>query len=421
MVISLWCAAMESLSLKQIFSVTHHSFLRRRNPIHKQTGRFHFRILSKISDFQDFQGYAKPFRLLPAKEVKVYTDTAAEKIFKSVNEDGSQCLYKVKLGTSNIYGSSLSDLNAGILLCLIDENGNTILQRIPASLMTDHSTKFEDVVDPEILHFQRGSVDEFTFEGPNLGRLEALWISLESGQWRLGSVSLTAICGCQPSLEEQDGDEHKYFGFQYDFQTEDILLGEGSDVSMVELKPRLATKVSGVDSFAVFGKSLSQQTSFMSRGTSIEESMREYADLKISLLLYDAILIFVGTSVASFSAGENTAFAFLTGGLSGFLYLLLLQRSVDGLPVSTDPASISRKTKGTDSMFGGFRGPVSGLALVIGFALFIVKYSSGDIPLAWTPKELVVGMMGFLACKVAVVLAALKPIRAMPMGLKIKK
>ncbi|XP_050277910.1 uncharacterized protein LOC126719393 [Quercus robur] len=409
---------MESLSLKQIISVTHHSFLRRRNPIHKQTGRFHFRILSKKSDFQDFQGYAKPFHLLPAKEVKAYTDTTAEKIFKSVNEDGSQCLYKVKLGTSNIYGSSLSDLNAGILLCLIDENGNTILQRIPASLMTDHSTKSEDVVDPEILHFQRGSVDEFTFEGPNLGRVEALWISLESGQWRLGSVSLTAICGSQPSLEEQDGDEHKYFGFQYDFQTEDILLGEGSDVSMVELRPHVATKFFGVDSFAFFGKSLSQQTSFTSHGTSIEESMREYADLKISLLLYDAILIFVGTSVASFSAGENTAFAFLTGGLSGFLYLLLLQRSVDGLPVSRDPASISRKTEGTDSMFGGFRGPVSSLALVIGFALFIVKYSSGDIPLAWTPKELVVGMMGFLACKVAVVLAALKP---MPMGLKIKK
>lgn len=259
---------------------------------------------------------------------------------------------------------------------------------------------------------------------PFLARKDSNTFSLlspRSGQWRLGSVSLTVICGCQPSLEEQDGDEHKYFGFQYDFQTEDILLGEGSDVSMVELRPRVTTEFSGVESFAFFGKSLSQQTSFTSHGTSIEESMREYADLKISLLLYDAILIFVGTSVASFSAGESTAFAFLTGGLSGFLYLLLLQRSVDGLPVSTDPTSISRKTEKTDSMFGGFRGPVSSLALVIGFALFIVKYSSGDIPLAWSPKELMVGMMGFLACKVAVVLAALKPMRAVPMGLKIKK
>lgn len=47
---------------------------------------------------------------------------------------GSECLYTVKLQTSSIYGSGLSNLNAGILLCLIDENGDSILQRIPASL-----------------------------------------------------------------------------------------------------------------------------------------------------------------------------------------------------------------------------------------------------------------------------------------------
>jgi hypothetical protein len=118
---------------------------------------------------------------LPAKELKVWTDTPAEKIYTSFKEDGSQCLFKINLGTSVIYGSGLSDLNSGILVCLIGENGDSILQRIPASLMTDQSTKAEDVVDLDILNFQRGSVDEFIFEGPNLGRVEALWISLESG------------------------------------------------------------------------------------------------------------------------------------------------------------------------------------------------------------------------------------------------
>lgn len=114
--------------------------------------------------------------------MKVYTDSSTEKIFPSFKEDGSECLFKIKLGTSNFYGSSLSDLNAGILLCLIGENGDSILQRIPASLMTAHSTKLEeDVIDRDMLHFQRGFVDEFVFEGPNLGRVEALWISLESG------------------------------------------------------------------------------------------------------------------------------------------------------------------------------------------------------------------------------------------------
>jgi hypothetical protein len=42
--------------------------------------------------------------------------------------------------------------------------------------MTDHSTESGD-----ILHFQRGSVDEFIFEGPKIARLEALWVGVESG------------------------------------------------------------------------------------------------------------------------------------------------------------------------------------------------------------------------------------------------
>uniref|UniRef100_A0A6N2MVQ2 Uncharacterized protein n=1 Tax=Salix viminalis TaxID=40686 RepID=A0A6N2MVQ2_SALVM len=40
-----------------------------------------------------------------------------------------------------------------------------------------------------------------------------------------------------------------------------------------------------------------------------------------------------------------------------------------------------------------------------------IKYSSGDAPSVLTPKELLAGMLGFLACKVAVVLAAFKPMK----------
>lgn len=84
----------------------------------------------------------------------------------------------VKLATSNVFASNLTNLNSGILLCLINENGDSILQRISASLLTDYSSESNN----DILHFQRGSVDEFTFEGPKLGKVEALWIGLESGQ-----------------------------------------------------------------------------------------------------------------------------------------------------------------------------------------------------------------------------------------------
>lgn len=132
----------------------------------------------------------------------------------------------------------------------------------------------------------------------------------------------------------------------------------------------------------------------------------EYADLKLSLLLYDVVLILVGASVASVSSGENATLAFLTGGIAGFLYLLLLQRSVDDLPA---PASISRNT--VDRVLGQLWGPVSTLAVAVSLVFVAMKYyGSGENAGGVTPKEVVLGMAGFLVCKVAVVLSAFKPV-----------
>lgn len=97
----------------------------------------------------------------------------------------------MKLQTSNAYGSSMSDPNAGILLCLIDTNGDSILQRFPVIIKSDSAEPMDN--ECSILHFQQGSVDEFTFKGPKLERIEALWISIESG------LSLVDV-GCSDSL-----------------------------------------------------------------------------------------------------------------------------------------------------------------------------------------------------------------------------
>ena len=132
--------------------------------------------------------------------------------------------------------------------------------------------------------------------------------------------------------------------------------------------------------------------------------------MKFSLLLYDALLILAGSSITSFSAGENAAFAFLTGGIGGFLYLLLLQRSVDGLPAPS--SSVNAMDKFTQ-VFGRFKVPLLSLVLALTFAVIVAKYGSGDVDMALTPKDFMFGMLGFLACKVAVVLAAFKP---MPIG-----
>ncbi|KAK8630184.1 hypothetical protein V6N13_078989 [Hibiscus sabdariffa] len=384
------------------FRITPIFHSRRSSHLRAARFRFRFRFITsyKKSDFQDFQGFAKPSRLLPSTEPKVCPEALKEKIPTGLN--GVRAFYMVRLQTSNMYGSSLSNINAGILLCLIDEKGDSILQRIPASSFIEHPTESKNTVDPEALRFQRGSVDEFGFEGPELGKVQALWIGVESGQWRLGGVSLIILDTSHSPSGEDGGDNFEHGGVKYNFKIDDILLGEGGDESMVELRPCFISKLLGPDDFVNEG--FSRPTSPLSDKISNEKSMKEYADLKFSLLLYDAVLIVVGTSFASFSIGESSAFAFLLGGIVGFLYLWLLQKSVDELPAS----ELISKNPGDEMV--RFRGPVSSLALAIALSSLAMKYSRGDVPFELTAKELLIGMLGFLVCKVAVVLAAFKPL-----------
>ncbi|XP_027122316.1 uncharacterized protein [Coffea arabica] len=141
---------------------------------------------------------------------------------------------------------------------------------------------------------------------------------------------------------------------------------------------------------------------------SSEESMKEYADLKFSLLLYDAMLILTGSSIASFSLGENAALAFLTGGIGGFLYLLLLQRSIDGLPAAEIVPTNRMENFG--QILGKSRGSLTSLVLAFALAVIAARYISGDAAGVLTPNDPIFGMVGFLMCKISVVLAAFRPL-----------
>ncbi|KAM7277623.1 hypothetical protein ACFE04_004757 [Oxalis oulophora] len=379
-----------------------------KNPIHSSNKRFQ-PFQSKKSDFQDFSAFAKPLQLLPAQKVlSVCSETSLQDV-SSLFDDigGSESLFKLKLHTSNFYRSGLTSVSTGILVCIIDQNGNSILQRIPASMTANYSAEFDDTAQPDVLHFQRGSVDEFTFKGPKVESIEAVWIGLESGQWRFRGMSLTVIGIRQPS----QGSRFEYFGYQYEFDADDILLGEESQ-SMVELRPIQVTKLySSSDPFTLLTNSLPQSVPSFDTAISNEESMKDYADLKFSLLLYDAILVFLGTTITSVTAGESFGFAFLIGGITGFLYLWLVQRSVDEL---AGPESISEKAP----MSFNLKGPIVSLALGFVVSLAVAKYRLGDGSLVLSSKDLVGGMLGFLASKVAVVLGAFKPI---PIGLNSKE
>ncbi|KAK1307255.1 hypothetical protein QJS10_CPA10g00279 [Acorus calamus] len=362
--------------------------------------KLHSVPLSKELALQDFQNFRRPSRLLPATDIMIYKESW-EDLLLTVEVDKSCSFFMVQLCTSSDFGSSLSNSNSAILLCLIDTNGDSILQRIP-SMSVQHVVK-AGMVASEQIHFQRGSVDMVTFKGPQLDKIEALWIGVESGSWRLGGVNLTIISGAE-SISSENGEEKLYSGWHYDFEQGDVQIGEDMGASMVELKPSFVTELAGIDFSTLLNMNFLQSSTPLGLKTSNEISMKEYSNLKLSLLVYDVALVFAGTSIAAFTFGDDTAFAFFIGGMFGFFYLLSLQRSVDGLSASTSSENLSQ-------LISGFKGPLTNLALILASFIIAVKYGFGSEFVVLKPLDLLVGVAGFLSCKVAVVMAAFKPMQ----------
>lgn len=142
----------------------------------------------------DFQGFAKPSRLLPAKEANIYKFISEERV-SSLELDSSSSFYILELYTSKDFGSGLSDANAAILLCLIDVNGDSLLQRVCA-VSLEHTEQKNDMTFSEVIHFQRDSVDIVTFKGPKLGKIEAIWIGLESGKSKTLHLTSLSLISC---------------------------------------------------------------------------------------------------------------------------------------------------------------------------------------------------------------------------------
>ncbi|XP_015062269.1 uncharacterized protein LOC107007928 isoform X1 [Solanum pennellii] len=397
---------MESLFIKNLIFTTQISVPKSNsiNPIPirricSSSWKIHFKKL----DFQDFRDYVKPSRLLPATNVKFCGDWSLETLLNHSKFDRSNSIYQVKLQTSNAYGSDLTDINSEVLLCLIDENGDSILQRISAGL---ENARFVQSQDSDLLQFRRGSVDEFIFEGPKLGKLAAVWISPESGQWRLGGMNVTVISLLNSALIGNEKNLSDCTAIQYDFDIEDVLLGGKSDSSMIEFRPCSVIEFSE-DNIISLSEKTSPSSSVSTQNISNEDTMKEYTDLKLSLLVYDAILTIAGSSIA-FLAGDKSAIAFLTGGIVGFLYLLLVQRSVDGIPSSE--LTQSNRTETLDQTDKGFKGSVLNIALALAVTIVAAKYAPGDVARVLTPQDLMLGTIGFLLSKVSVILAAFVPI-----------
>ncbi|XP_047069607.1 uncharacterized protein LOC124677686 [Lolium rigidum] len=361
--------------------------------------------LAKSSSLQDSAASVKPSRLLPTVEPKTFPNSVPEEILSKVRLEESDAFYILELSTSRELSSSLLDKNAAILVCLIDVDGDSLLQRVPAIYGDEpaHGTK-----PLQSLPFQSGSVDIITFKGPKLQTVKEIWIGLESGSWRLDGLSLKVIHGALNTPTDLEG-TLGFSGLQYTFDKLNALLGEDG-ASVAEARPIAVTDLSGISISDLQEGQLSSARTVESIMEMKEDGLREYADLKQSLLLYDISIVITGFSAFTLASNDGAAYSFLVGGIGGFLYLLLLQRSVDGLPAISSPSEASSSE--TSLNFSGIRRPWLILSILMVAGAVALKYGAGGDSFELTPTELFVGAAGFLANKVAVLLAAFKPLQS---------
>lgn len=336
------------------------------------------------------ESYQEPQRLLQTESTNFQglkpSTTQSDAPSTSGRGDGSgEADYTIQLTTSNEDRASLSIANAGIMLSLIGEGGEALVQRI---------LPVEEKANDVVLRFQRGAVDVVHFRGPNLGRISALWIAPEAGTWRLEQVTVTMT----PCEDTEKGLFHR-------FNARDVLLGDGEDTPAVELKPSQVLERNGTEDLALAEspKDYSPVKAAQESARLREESMREYASLKLFLLGSTAGMVGVGTLGLYLLNAPDLAEGFAFGGGVGLVYLFLIQRAVDQLPSGDSPNSrvlSNRKVKT----------PVASFALFVGIALVLTRatQASAAFNVSLPPQELLAGVLGFFTSKVAVLLAAFR-------------
>lgn len=381
--------------------------------------------------------FIEPKWLLPAED-------KARK--SATDQTSSESVFRVILTTSKVYGSDISDLDAGILLTLIGEHGRCFVHRIPTLVFTETVETSEQTEElcvswPSHYRFQRGSQDVVTFCGPDLGNLEAVWVAPERGTWRIKDMSAIVF----PEQFHKDGrniiEDTGGKILQYDFVCEELLIGENDNNLAAELKPSKVSEIS-YDGQLLLGSESMVNGLQAPLGQVRDKGIKEYEALKFSLLGYDAILVTLGSAMAAATGHSEVADGYLVGGLLGFLYLFLLEKAVDQLPaplfspllVSNDKeSSVKDRTESIEgrsstkvnengtSLFeknkywqagsvDGFRGPLTKFSGILAVSLLIAKSLNTTNNQAISKQMLLAGVAGFLMTKFATILASNVPI-----------
>lgn len=173
------------------------------------------------------------------------TASVAAAVFRFSLQGARQTVYTLRLATSCDRGAALDDYNAGILVCLVGQDGDAFLHRIqPLADPESRRQELQDVCTgldggggtagancrlalnkvaaavaagsadspAQRRRFQEGSVDEVCFLGPELGPLAGLLVAPEGGRWALHEVDVASSASglssrfiCRGPLGGRDG------------------------------------------------------------------------------------------------------------------------------------------------------------------------------------------------------------------------
>ncbi|KAL5200327.1 hypothetical protein ABZP36_021530 [Zizania latifolia] len=369
---------------------------RRRQLIRQQRKSLH--IASELPQFLYDDGFCQDGKVIGITEPRrVAPVTVATHVAEECNDLGKKVGYSIRFDDSTSNATRIKYMTDGLLLreALLDP----LLSKYSVIVVDE---AYERTVHTDVLLGLLKKISNL-----KLPVLPFHW----SGSWRLDNLSLKVIHGpLNTPTDLETTPELKFNGLQYTFDKTNVLLGEDG-TSVVEVKPVTMTDLSGISLSDLQEGQLSLKSTASSFQQMKEDGLKEYADLKQSLLLYDLTIVIIGFSVFTLASNDSAAYSFLVGGFGGFLYLLLLQKSVDGLPVISSPSEAGNVQPSVKGL-SGIKRPWLILSLLMVAGAVALKYGAGGDKLELTPVELFVGAAGFLSNKVSVLLAAFKPLQS---------
>lgn len=237
-------------------------------------------------------------------------------------------------------GAYLDDPAAGVLVCLVGDDGSTLLRRVApvvdphqvheevkricadaelappgadCSIALDAAARLAASGAPPTRRFQEGAVDEISFLAPDLGPLAGLIIGTEGGTWLCEEVDVSS---------SRSGHTDRFVC------RSEVGTAGNPAAYLRPVPPGGVVYGSGDDAVVLSREEAARLRSW---------SMQQYSTLKGQLLAVTGALVTLGTGATFVAAGPELALPFALGGTSSLAYQYLLQRRVDGVAASTAP------------------------------------------------------------------------------------